>query len=123
MKREYCTICGVEAGKRHHDPMARGKIATMHTIKDRGERRRVCMLCRDGIYAMRKAGTAKRHLQIERLEIDVENESWVWCTFSNRIRSIAEGNERMQCLARTDRSGSYRLIEVQSVLKAGEIKP
>lgn len=66
----YCEMCGAATGELHHDPAARGKVVTLHYVEvpipswDAGplpmpEGRIVCMLCRDGIYAIRREERAK----------------------------------------------------------------
>lgn len=53
-KGPRCVMCGAEAGKPHHDPGANGKLVTLHRTLWDGKRQPVCMLCRNGLYAMRR---------------------------------------------------------------------
>jgi hypothetical protein len=69
MAIDYCEMCGARAGEPHHDPIARGSVVTLHkTAVDIAGKpgdepaqhvRIVCMLCRDGIYAIRKDNARK----------------------------------------------------------------
>jgi hypothetical protein len=66
---DYCEMCGARAGETHHDPIAKGRVTTLHetAVDITGKpgdaptknARVVCMLCRDGIYAIRKDNARK----------------------------------------------------------------
>ena len=64
----HCEMCGAVEGRPHHDQAAHGRPVTLHhayvpmptaapELKMR-EGRIVCQLCRDGIYACRRAAKA-----------------------------------------------------------------
>ena len=50
----HCQMCGANEGEPHHDAAAKGKIVTLHRTTVDGEKKTVCMLCRNGLYAMRR---------------------------------------------------------------------
>lgn len=68
----HCDMCGAVEGRPHHDQAAHGRAVTLHhvyvplTTAPRAlalklkmrEGRIVCQLCRDGIYACRRAAKA-----------------------------------------------------------------
>ena len=64
----HCEMCGAVEGRPHHDPAAHGREVTLHiitvpmrrTLAQEGERT-VCMLCHEGIYAIRWYEKRVRH--------------------------------------------------------------
>lgn len=53
-KTEQCKTCGAVKGEVHQQEGHTHKIVTLHNVTDvDGEKRIVCMLCRDGIRALR----------------------------------------------------------------------
>ncbi len=58
--KPHCVMCGAVAGKPHQDPAVKGRIVTLHQLRKGAfdgeipKGKLLCMICRDGIYAIRR---------------------------------------------------------------------
>ncbi len=72
-RASQCEMCGATKDEPHHDPSAKGKVTTLHrchvdqliggdhsdpVFEKAQARKLICMLCRDGVYAIRRARKA-----------------------------------------------------------------
>ncbi len=55
-KVRQCEMCGAHEGKPHHDPSRgfKGKTVTLHRTKHADWAKLICMVCRAGMYAIRR---------------------------------------------------------------------
>lgn len=55
-REPYCESCGAVQGRPHHDPIYEHKYPSvkLHMQTFRGQKMRVCTLCRDGAYAIKR---------------------------------------------------------------------
>lgn len=47
----YCVMCGAVEGEPHQDNK---QTVSLHKVRAFGEVKRLCMICRDGVYALRR---------------------------------------------------------------------
>lgn len=60
--KAYCEACGATPGTPHHDDAPRKRTTTLHSVKQavKGRNMTLCMLCRDGVYAIRRDESRKK---------------------------------------------------------------